>query len=602
MESTSNLKQQVPALLPPMYLSKLILSQKRLENNSALEKIKYVVKNTFLVTQDTHASFEILNTLAIRNYKIIAYYASVPYRNSIVKAFDPDKAESQNENKNGLQEFLIFINLTSIRLPQKTLIDPDIYVLSTSKAYKAIGKYCSPGFPITLSTHLKDNIIKIKKIQTGMLWGNIGESEVNLKGVLPLEIEQRGMLCRNFTATLEPFVDCIKGSNVKVNFSEKGVLIYRDLSLESYIQVIETFSSIKIHDYDTWGVPELPKQFTKVDLALANILDRYLLLYLLGIESEDISNIKFDLGVSEKLFKNGDEYRFYYVKKNSESTESYPIPLSDPYSPPTIKDLKRFLDRYTISWPRDYDVFKDRLPAIEYKIGGIWLNSYVLECVEGSLVMPDGEVYFIMGETWYRIDRTYVDVVNNTLSKIMDSSLLTLGQPGYLHKPWNTELLKENPYNASYAKLQTADVNWFEGNLRTLKSCEIFDILGTDNDSTFIYHVKKEFNATIRDAATQLLMSARILRDIIDHGQKKDVELHNFAQRIDNSGNLFNAFDKKLHFVIAFPMQPDFKENIMSSKSLTAKEELIRAKEGIEKLGFVFKICPIQIVKIFTIK
>ena len=160
----------------------------------------------------------------------------------------------------------------------------------------------------------------------------------------------------------------------------------------------------------------------------------------------------------------------------------------------------------------------------------------------------------------------------------------------------------EVEYNRLYVA-PGANSGWFDGNSQLFHNVELFDILWTNHQQTFIYHVKKEFGNKIRDAASQLLISAQTIRNILNQGESflPNSEFSRFCETMggNQKENLLNAFrlkdSKNIHFVLAFPI--GFLDPCIAmenSASLIARLEVIKLKKEIKELGFTFRISPID--------
>ncbi len=117
---------------------------------------------------------------------------------------------------------------------------------------------------------------------------------------------------------------------------------------------------------------------------------------------------------------------------------------------------------------------------------------------------------------------------------------------GYLCKPWNHKV-SEKDYNKSYS----TENGFIVGDRITVKYIELFDLMFQDqkSNSTFLYHVKKDFGQTTRVACSQVMNCAKVIGcimqgksakpDIIEEAyvkymknQKKE-EMQNFMSTCD---------------------------------------------------------------------
>jgi len=561
----------VNPLLPPFHISKLSSS---IRGSSYRQKIKKIVESVFLISDHEHEPFKKIKSCLINQYRVLSYCAIARNRNPIFEALEKESSSLENDGsespsassasssenskgykrKHGQYEFLIFIFREKID-GDILLLNSNIYVLSTNKAAKVISRYCSRQFSEKLRKNLANEFIRIDEVIKSHLLGPIAESNHHTRGLrpLPIEVEQSRTICRGFTATLRPFTRCIEGESVRVMFGEIDILIFRDLSLKSYTKIIHTFDHFKcIPDSEDQVIDELSGQLKKLeDPDLVERLESLLLNFMIfkKFQTESDWNSTSDgwtileFEVCESLFSKADEYRMHIVHNKGKpyGTESWLSPFDNPYSIPSIADLQDQLAYYHIVDDLDYVFISHKLVNLEYKVEGIWYQTFVLDCIEGCFKAPDGQIYYKMGGFWYEIGESYLTEVQGKCERILDSSLIRPRDLGALPK-WPVGM-GEVPYNKSVVSNKKRGGIWFDGNSKRFHECEIFDILGAYPDVTFIYHVKKVFNKEIRVAVTQLLISAQVMRNHIDQG-KEDSKFTAYCNTV--AGKKKNQSYKKL--------------------------------------------------------
>lgn len=601
--------------LPPMHISKLLSSIFE-ENGQSIDgcfrKIEEIVGKISLISQDNYQQFKKRSNHQIGGYEIVSYSAIIRNRDPIFIALGEEKEEVESDENRGQHEFLIFLFQSLIGAPKSSQHNQEVYVLSTGKAYKFISGYCSQEFSKNLSAYFSSFLPKIEQVVTSQLFGPIAQSNLQVRRTLPPQVEQSGLVCSGFTAVVQPFTPCIGGSEVKVKFKENGIVIYRDLSLENYTEIANTFSKNTSHNTSKeWGIASLPKEFSKIDNTLVKAYgyEKHLFSYM--TQADNIpSTWQFSLSIADRFFSNADEYRLYYVEyvgPHRGTTHSFPKTFTQPHRCPTIEDLREQLVPYRKDINSFEYVLQHREVKVQYKVGGIWLEKYVLECVEGYITdINNNGVVYTMDGNWYTVPENYLKKVNDACQKIVTECLISPGSTEAL-LDWQ-KALKEPAYNALCGTRvdNISGALWFSANSILSLSCELFDILSTVGNTTYIYHVKAKFDHDIRVGVTQLLMSAQIIRDSLSRGDH--TALIDYCQRVSTTRwqDLYGALKKnRLVFVLAFSLDANNPVSaIVNSGSLTAKREVIRLKEGIEALNeggqsrsFEMKIYPIKRVK-----
>lgn len=669
--------------LPPLNISLVsdVPYWEASEKPQHLRKIDYVISKAFLIFRDDHIPFEKLSERPIGRNCFHSYVAKGKTSDPILQALSEDDDEDQEQSIQA--EYLIFL----FRRPELTPTHQQVFVLSTKRAYKVIRPYCSQHFSMNLSPHLAQALIRVERVTTGQLLGPVSDTHLHMQGSLPITIEQRNLVYREFTATLQS-VATIEGNNIKVKFKEKGILIYRDFSLDQYVEIVDHLAENIVVETPTtpsWGIPDLPEGGMHKITDLTMIKDLNLCLAAFITEDESVHSHEFNFRFSNRWYTNADQYKMScteYATESKGGKHSFLIEFSDSYSSPQLADIRKTLKAaYSRYWAFNKKYIQNVIErseiTIDYRLNGeFWYGHPLLDCMEGVLNNQAGQVYFKMGSFWYQVQEAYVTQVNETFPKIVTPSLLCRGEAGYLHLAWykddktyainkkefdriNRKLslnmnytqfvnhftpknhiqtfqrrgkpiqiasapvvvqssfdtvlnifytrrfqMNEEAYNASYAKLANqVETTWFEGNRQLLSKIELFDILCFKQGKTYIYHVKKEFDHTMRDAASQLIMSAQAIRNILDKGDHNipTSEFTTFCRSIarEKTTQLLNAFlvknRKDIHFVLAFSLGlGDPLHTMSSSHSLIAKREIIKLKEEIENLGFSFKISPIE--------
>ncbi len=515
--------------------------------------------------------------------------------------------DSSGEDEEGTSfgegyEYLIFLFKGALNL------NTSVFVLSTSKAYKKIQSDCLMSFPRHCSARLSNLISNIQRISTSQVFGPATESSHSIQQSFPDIMNQSGLVCREFTAV---------GTGIKIKFKENGILIYKSFSLEQYLPVLEDLAPPQeAPSVFRWDIPGLPDgNLETVNDSVQKTLNTRTCEHLLGMDTKGWS---FSLKLTERWYSHATQFRILeerrrYGHNSGGAIESWTTPLPDGVLSSDFDLFKKALQSNLAGYPIDkvtapslnpmlLDFLLSKRISIEYlSTDGHWYRNYLTDCIDGWARTDTGDVYFKLGNLWYQIRKAYVDLVRDVFQQVISTPgvVLTRGQAGYLHLPWVSSS-DETTYNRSYIflNLQQAQPMWFDGNQKFRSRVELFDILQVSgNNDIFIYHVKKTFGTHIREAVSQLVTSAQVIFNTRNttYQHPDSLETWDYCKRVstNNADQLFRVLKTgTLHFVLAF--KSEGAEELSRSASLIAKREVITAKQEIEKLGFTFKISPIQ--------
>ncbi len=522
---------------------------------------------------------------------------------AMLSSISKDSSDSEEDEiiSSKHYEYLIFLFQGSIAN------DPPVYVLATSKAYKQIRSDCLMQFPRLCSKRLAYLFGRIQQIATSQLFGPISESDLVIQQSFPETVNQSGLVCREFTAV---------GTGIKVKFKENGILIYKNFSLEQYVNIVEDLAlqdeTIPIF---TWDIPGLPENnLEQVNNKTQKQLEWSTCRYLAGFSLEGWT---FNMRLSERWYSKAMSLRIHQERRrygygSGGITESHYIDLPALTLPMDFEVFKRVLQSRVAGYAIDpeQDTHKELLLSfianrnisIQYlSTSGNWYGNYLMDCIDGWVSTDTGDVYFKLGTLWYQIKRDYVNLVRESFNRVVSLPEVVLNsqRAGYLSIPWTNYDQSEPSYNRSYMNLNRSShpTNWFDGNSKFRSNIELFDILQIyDENKVFIYHVKKSFGTHIKEAVSQLVISAQVIFNTrnVTYNHPDSVETWQYCQRDRDQQNAFRLFQAlktgSLNFVLAFRSNDG---KWMRASSLLAMREVVRAKEEIEKLGFTFMISPI---------
>ena len=115
----------------------------------------------------------------------------------------------------------------------------------------------------------------------------------------------------------------------------------------------------------------------------------------------------------------------------------------------------------------------------------------------------DKKVYFYIDGEWYQIEEDFLKSLDNEWRNIVLEADNTL-----LFEKWKLEEY-ENYYNQKYLNKP----NFLVLDKVLVNGIELCDILNSDGKTTYLIHVKKGLNNTIRDLTLQIDIAARALKE-----------------------------------------------------------------------------------------
>ncbi|MCT3719538.1 DUF6119 family protein [Elizabethkingia anophelis] len=205
---------------------------------------------------------------------------------------------------------------------------------------------------------------------------------------------------------------------------------------------------------------------------------------------------------------------------------------------------------------------------------------------------------FLIDNRWYKLRDTFVKELRTQAIHILKTYKL---RDSYLQK-WNSTLQRESEYNLQYEgqkKFIVIDTILIDG-------IELCDILYYNADSLYLTHVKKGFNADMRELTNQVLISARRLKECLGSAEKLFlIKLYNaIIQKGRSVNNLslkefINLFETKLIiYTLAFKseQQSDLlvEDNIDNYSSNIAKFSLIECSSEMRVNYYNLEIFQIQ--------
>lgn len=207
----------------------------------------------------------------------------------------------------------------------------------------------------------------------------------------------------------------------------------------------------------------------------------------------------------------------------------------------------------------------------------------------------DGRPAFLIDTRWYRVRRDFIETINSQCSSMITSNYWNNNPLEHL---WGNQ--DEGDYNLQY--------NDTEGFLVLDKmlgqNIELCDLMYEAENTIYLIHVKKGFDAKIRDLANQISISSTRLNNDIKSGSFEFVDM--VIERYNNANpdrvlsiEEFRAkFKKEIVYVMAFNSQLSNNRkvvgNMASVRSNIAKFSLIQSIREMQTDSYSLKIVEIE--------
>jgi uncharacterized protein (TIGR04141 family) len=300
-----------------------------------------------------------------------------------------------------------------------------------------------------------------------------------------------------------------------------------------------------------------------------------------------------------------EDFEAYY------SASSYKLhPSGDPLSykePVDVLEMLEDMRKKGVLLMKNDTEFKHsflNIKLFSYNMDGEPLTSgTVLEHFHGELT-HDRKSYFFIDGQWYLIQSEFVEDLNKDgkmmLEGVWEDELLS--EPFDLRK-------REDQYSAGYI----GKPGFYMFDTILVENIELCDLLHFSDNALHLIHIKKGFNASIRELANQVAMAARrVINDrktdyrYIDqiesklrNGKLSDSSLKKkMAGQVLPAKSLADLFrdkkDRDIVFCLAFVDETAktrvLKDELELFDSNIAKYSLIALKREITGMGFGFKV------------
>lgn len=268
-----------------------------------------------------------------------------------------------------------------------------------------------------------------------------------------------------------------------------------------------------------------------------------------------------------------------------------------------IKDKDQYCDEDEIDF-KHYVLWRE-LSAFD-EDGVELTNGTILDHIHCE-IQYNGSSYFYLDKEWYKIHSDYIKDLNTECKSLLDNFL----DRTMINEPFDISL-DEGAFNLSFINKP----NTLVFDTIVPENIEPCDILFYGDKHLHLVHVKKGFNNSIRDLASQVVIAAKRLREDIKSNFYYIQQIENALTKRKKSasaksnllgnqtipaGGLKEVFKKKnsnIFFCLAFAdngsEERDILKDLHAFNSNIAKFSLLELKREIIGMDFQFKVIQLN--------
>lgn len=510
------------------------------------------------------------------------------------KYFLPDEITDDYDFKTISTSFVLF-----------SIIESQIYALIGGKGISVIKRFHNPSFGIELLSKITEPQTDIvHKIVARSIIGRLSSEQKTYRNEQKLaDALQIGSVPKEIFLTLNKVTkDSIFNF---LNFEEDEELILhvgssfqinKEIDFEETIQLLS-----KLHLINTGERHVSISRFEKVtdDEFCENNLKKKLL--------SDLRDDAVNLKANQLNVFNALDYDFAHPDKYIPfiEAEEYKAYFKGDVNP--FYETKNRTKLYAEVLKAVYDEVVDETDLWDFgtRILGIRIKAFNgnkkpieapfinhLSCEVKVLDKP----FFKIDNSWYTVKGDFINSINEECEAILKSNQW---EKNFLDIKWNLDD-SEGFFNKLY--LEKTDTIVLDTILS--QNIELCDILHFDDDNLYLIHVKKGFDAKMRDLTNQIVVSSNrlwndvksnkeFLNELFDNYEKSE----NYDQSFDRISFL-SLFDKRISFVLAFCNESkrllSVRDNVSEFRSNIAKFSLIQHVKEMNSGNYPVKIFEIE--------
>jgi uncharacterized protein (TIGR04141 family) len=566
--------------------------------STSLEKINYIVNKHRKSIGNIEDLNQTLSSFQIDTLKYHLYIFSEERQDSIWKGFLPPELTN---NKNFIVQKVSFVLFIENEI--------DIYVIIGGQGTQVIKRFINESFGLNILARIaipEEN--KVQSTKTRSVTGNIARNSTFFRSNQRLintisfgEIHKE----INFEFREETIVDIFNfldsntykkvfGSassafqiKVSLTFAQTHEFIKKVIEIEEIKNYASISSFEQVSDIDKINSRLRPKLYGDLRDDLIRLFEPH---------NAKPYTIDFDFchPSSMSIFYECDNYKAYEknakkpfleIKNRNDIYKGVMKYVYENINYNNLRDFMSFLGGVMVKGYKQ-NTRKTIAPFILHISCEIKINSTPYFCIDGN---------------WYKVKGQFTKNINLVCQKLL--SAYSLKTPILSEKWLNSKVVSEDEYNCKY--LGRSD--YFVLDKILVDNIELCDILHFSDDTLYIIHVKKGFDAKIRDLSSQINISAQILWDDIKSSSYKFID--KVFQKYKQSSNFNNSniqtseqfrklFEKEIIYILAFVSKSQKKYTVIDEVSKVdsniAKFSLINCVKEMESNSYPIKIIEIE--------
>lgn len=514
-------------------------------------------------------------------------------RESHWKAFFPEELSGESLFVVKHSSFCLFIDVGSLLL-----------VVIGGKGMSMIGRFINPTFGIDVYEKIADPVNDIISFHSSRsISGTLSAEQKTYRGNQRLQdiLSFVGLVHKKITFQLRDEIKDTLFDYINFDDSEKVFLqVGTSFGLRWNVSFSQLHSMAKVIE-NVMTIPSSQRlgRFEKV--IDRRFIESVLQEQLLERIRLDINNLR--RGLSSERFR-GLDADFVHPKKLNEffQCDEYRVYLKNSTnSIITTKDRTSIYNKFLEYYRNNYSL--DDLTNFKRVIGGLRVKGYTndVEITDSTFLKHlaceieiDGNSYFLLDNLWYKVKGDFVAALNDQCLNVLKLNALT---EDIMDIDWPREINIENEYNNLYSGRE----GYYVLDKVLSDNIELCDIMFISETSVYLVHVKRGFDAKMRDLTNQVHLSATYLQNDIADGN------HKFLKKIYeksppnlkndlSEGEFVNIFKKmQIVYVLAFSAEhhKDVASNIHLHKSNIAKLSLVLLSKVVKESTYELKVVEV---------
>ena len=285
------------------------------------------------------------------------------------------------------------------------------------------------------------------------------------------------------------------------------------------------------------------------------------------------------------------DFDFGHPKKFIEFYEcdTYIVTIKDSAIPIVITEKRSKIYELTLRYMYEQEHIKSKVDFMRV-LGGTIVEGHkhnrkpikapFIQFISCEIEDEFNRPLFYIDNHWYKVEDNFIDELNSNCHQLMVNARL---DKNVLPEIWkDAKDIDEDEYNLQYLNKS----NYIVLDKILSQNIELCDILYYDDNEIYLIHVKKGFNAKMRDLSNQIKISSQRLWNDAKAEKKYLKEIYknyknstNYQSNKISQEDFLGLFNRKVNFVLAFTSTlSDYRpiyNNIENVKSNIAKFSII---------------------------